>query len=77
LIPVEFTVETQDPACYGAKGSVVFSATGGVAPYTYYISPDVEGSPDLDNVVTRTNFQFSYSQEHIGLLFRMPTVVQI
>ncbi len=55
--PVSFTVETQDPACYGQNGSVVFSATGGVAPYTYYISPNSDGS----GAVTRTNFQFSYA----------------
>jgi len=55
--PVSFTVATQDPACYGQNGSVVFSATGGVAPYTYYISPNADGS----GAVTRTNFQFSYA----------------
>ncbi|WP_372948328.1 T9SS type A sorting domain-containing protein [Mariniphaga sp.] len=54
--PVEFTVETQNPACYGGRGSVVFDANGGVAPYTYYISENSDGS----DAVTRTNFQFSY-----------------
>lgn len=57
LDPVSFDVETQDPACYGQNGSVVFSATGGVAPYTYYISNNADGS----GAVTRTNFQFSYA----------------
>lgn len=55
--PVAFTVTTQDPACFGGNGSVVFSATGGVAPYTYYISNNSDGS----GAVTRTNFQFSYA----------------
>ncbi|MEZ5105417.1 MAG: T9SS type A sorting domain-containing protein [Draconibacterium sp.] len=53
--PVAFTVDTQDPACYGGKGSVVISATGGTAPYTYYISPNEDGS----NATTKVNFQFS------------------
>lgn len=54
---VAFTVETQDPACPGGRGSVVFHATGGIAPYTYYISENADGS----DAVTRTNFQFSYA----------------
>jgi hypothetical protein len=57
--PVAFTVTTQDPACYGGNGSVVINATGGTAPYTYYIAPDDAGSPDLDDIDTKTNFQFS------------------
>ncbi len=52
--PVAFTVETQDPTCYGGKGSVVINATGGNAPYKYYITTDT-------TVVTpdKGNFQFS------------------
>ena len=52
--PVAFTVTTQNPLCYGATGSVVINATGGTAPYKYYITLDstVAGTP-------KTNFQFS------------------
>ncbi len=53
--PVSFTVETQNPRCYGEKGSVVIHATGGTAPYTYYIT-DVE-----DEHKTYSNFQFNYA----------------
>ena len=53
--PVSFTVETQDPACYGEKGSVVIHATGGTAPYTYYIT---DGE---DEYKTYSNFQFNYA----------------
>ncbi|SHF63711.1 Por secretion system C-terminal sorting domain-containing protein [Mariniphaga anaerophila] len=53
--PVSFTVETQNPTCYGAKGSVVFSAMGGTAPYTYYISENADGS----DAVEKSNFQFN------------------
>ncbi len=52
--PVSFTVETQDPRCYGAKGSVVIHATGGTAPYTYYIT---DGTQEPK---TYSNFQFNY-----------------
>ncbi|MEE4285056.1 MAG: hypothetical protein V2I31_02870, partial [Mariniphaga sp.] len=55
LEPVTFTVETQDPACYGGKGSVVFDAMGGTAPYTYYISENSDGS----DAETKANFQFN------------------
>jgi hypothetical protein len=52
--PVAFGVTTQNPNCFGALGSVVINATGGTAPYTYYISPDSAGV-----AVTKGNFQFS------------------
>ncbi|MGC9354055.1 MAG: SprB repeat-containing protein, partial [Mariniphaga sp.] len=55
LEPVTFTVETQDPACHGGKGSVVIDAMGGTAPYTYYISENSDGT----DAETRTNFQFN------------------
>lgn len=55
LEPVTFTVETQNPACFGGKGSVVFDAMGGTAPYTYYISENSDGS----DAETKSNFQFN------------------
>ena len=53
--PVAFTVTTQNPACYGAQGSVVINATGGTAPYEYWIATLADGS----NAVKKGNFQFS------------------
>ncbi|HSO87545.1 MAG TPA: hypothetical protein VLQ91_13400, partial [Draconibacterium sp.] len=53
--PVAFEVTTQNPNCFGAKGSVVINATGGTAPYTYWIATIADGS-DADE---KGNFQFS------------------
>ncbi len=53
--PVSFSVEKEDAECFGGKGSVIISATGGTGPYTYYISTD---SADV-NATMKSNFQFS------------------
>ncbi|RIH66097.1 T9SS C-terminal target domain-containing protein [Mariniphaga sediminis] len=58
--PVAFTVETHNPVCYGEDGSVIISATGGTAPYTYYIAPDADGGPDMGDITTKSNFQFAW-----------------
>jgi hypothetical protein len=55
--PVSFEVDTQDPTCYGGKGSVIIDAKGGNAPYTYYIASSASEADILD---TYTNFQFNY-----------------
>lgn len=54
LDSVRFTVETQNPLCYGGSGTVIVNATGGTAPYTYWISSNADGS----DAVKKTNFQF-------------------
>ncbi len=55
LDSVKFTATTQNPLCYTEKGYVVINATGGTAPYTYWISSNSDGS----GAEKKTNFQFS------------------
>ena len=55
LDSVKFTATTQNPLCYSEKGYVVINATGGTAPYTYWISKNSDGS----NADKKINFQFS------------------
>ncbi len=55
LDSVKFTATTQNPLCYSEKGYVVINATGGTAPYTYWISSNSDGS----GAEKKTNFQFS------------------
>lgn len=53
--PVAYTVTGQNPTCYGGTGSVVVNATGGVAPYKYYINK----SKTWIGAEMMNNFQFS------------------
>lgn len=53
--PVAYTVTKQDPTCYGGTGSVVVNATGGIAPYKYYINT----KKSLTGAELKSNFQFS------------------
>lgn len=55
LDSVRFTVEAQDPLCYSEKGSIIVNATGGTAPYTYWVSSKADGSGALK----KSNFYFS------------------
>lgn len=55
LDSVKFTATTQNPLCYSEKGYVVINATGGTAPYTYWISTNADGS----GAEKKVNFQFS------------------
>ena len=53
--PVAFTVSSTNPACPGAPGSVLISATGGSGAYTYYIN----STASTVSATTSTNFQFN------------------
>lgn len=53
--PVAFNVDKQDPQCFGYPGSVIITATGGTAPYKYYIN----SSASLTGATEKGNFQFS------------------
>jgi len=52
---LKFTVTPQDVLCFGEDGRVTVNATGGIAPYTYWISDNPDGS----GAKKKTNFQFS------------------
>lgn len=42
---LELTASTTDAACFGANGSLIFSAVGGTSPYTFKYGNDTIASP--------------------------------
>ncbi len=52
---VRFTVTPQDVLCYGEAGRITINATGGIAPYTYWVSTNADGT----GATKKSNFQFS------------------
>ncbi len=55
IAPVSFEAESHNPSCFGEKGLITIHATGGTAPYTYYVSENADGS----GAVTKTHFSFT------------------
>ncbi len=66
--PVTFEVTTLNPTCYGEKGSVIFSVSGGTAPYKYLVwEYDTDSGTGVEHVFE--NFQFALKPAPAGSVY--------